>query len=374
MSTNPIISNLLKRKWVIIAVVVVAALGFFMAGGPDEDTNANATATTKLRTIRVKTMTVVPVHLDDILTLPGETEAQHDVTVAAESSGRVEWIGPEEGATVTENEAFARIDMDNAQSDLSKARSSYNLAKKQADRRAKLLDQQVLSKEEMDQANTDLDAARSSLAQARKALTQGDVISPVAGIINDLFVDEGEWVNTGQPVAEIVDVTSIKININVPEMDVRYLEKGQMVYVKVDAYPEMSWQGMVDFVAFKAEKTTKTFRVRVVVDNAEMKIRPGMLARVSMQRQSIDGAITAPLHTILDKGGERFLYVAENGIARARNIKIGIISGDRIQILEGLEAGDKLIVSGHKEVEEGVAIEIAGETPNEAAGQAKDKE
>lgn len=365
MSFNTIFSSLLKalfkRKWLIIIGIIVIALGFFMSGGPGEDTQADATATPEQRAIRVETMTVKPMHLNDILTLPGETEARHDVTVAAESSGQVKWIGPEEGATVQENESFARIDLDVAQADLSKARSSYSLAKKQAERRAELLKEKVLSKEEMDKANTELDAARSSLAQARKAFTQGDVISPVTGVINDLFVDEGEWVNTGQAVAEIVDVTSIRININVPELDVRYLEPGQQVLVHVDAYPEFTWQGVVDFVAFKADTTTKTFRVRVVVDNPDLRIRPGMLARVSMQRNSIDGALTAPLHAIINKGGERFLFVAENGVARARTIKLGVISGDRIQILDGLKAGDKLIVSGQNEVEEGVAVEITGE-------------
>lgn len=359
-SLSSVKATVLKPKWLIGIVALVVALAFFLvSGGPKED--ANATLQPEHKKVRVQTWTVQPVLLTDILTLPGETEARHDVTVSAESSGRVEWVGPEEGDLVKAGEAIARIDLDNAQADLSKARSAYDLAKKQAERRGELLDREVLSKEEMDKANTDLDAARSALALARKAFTQGDVVSPVPGAINELFVDPGEWVNTGDPVAEIVDATSIRININVPELDVRYLDKGQVVRVIVDAYPEETWEGEVDFVAYKADETTKTFRVRVVVPNNDLRIRPGMLARVSMQRRTIDQAITAPLHAIMDKGGERLLFVAENGVARAHKIKIGVISGSRIQILEGLEAGEALIVSGQNEVEEGVAIEVTGE-------------
>ncbi len=351
----------LKRKRLSLGIGVGVVLLFFIAlgGSPDED--ANATLQPKQRAIRVQTWTVTPITLNDILTLPGATEALHDVTVAAERSGKVEWMGPKRGDEVAANETIARIDLDSAQADLSKAKAAYNLAKKQAERRRELLERQVLSKEEMDKANTELSAARSQLTQARKAFTQGDVTSPVPGIINDLFVDPGEWVNMGQPVAEVVNVSTILINVNIPELDVRYLEKGQQVHVSVDAYPDETWAGMVDFVAFKADETTKTFRVRVVVDNTDMRIRPGMLARVSMSKQVIDNAVTAPLHAIIDKGGEKLLFVAENEVARARSVTFGVISGSRIQILSGLKPGDALIVSGQTEVEEGVAIKVTGE-------------
>lgn len=359
----------MKRKWLSLSVLAGVLLLLFMtlSGGNGDD--ANATIHTKERITRVKTWTVVPMQLTDVLTLPGATEALHDVTVSAERSGRVEWIGPEEGAAVTENEAFARIDLDSAQADLSKARSAYDLAKKQAERRTELLDLKVLSKEEMDMANTELQSARSQLSQASKAMSQGDVISPVAGVINELFIDPGEWVNMGQPVAEIVDISSIRINVNAPEMDVRYLTQGQMVRVLVDAYPEATWDGVVDFVAFKADETTKTFRVQVVVDNQDLRIRPGMLARVSMARRVIENAVTAPLNALIDKGGERLVFVADGNKARAHTVKLGAISGSQIQILEGLAPGDELIVSGQNEVEEGVTIEVVGQVKSEAAQQ-----
>ncbi len=351
----------LRRKYLSLTVGagVVLLLFITLGGSPNED--ANTTLQIKQRVIRVQTWTVTPITLNDILTLPGATEALHDVTVAAERSGKVEWMGPKRGDEVAANESIARIDLDNAHADLSKAKAAYKLAKEMAERRSELLEQKVLSKEELDKANTELSAARSQLTQARKAFAQGNVTSPVPGIINDLFVDPGEWVNMGQPVAEVVNISTILINVNVPELDVRYLEKGQQVHVSVDAYPDDAWNGVVDFVAFKADETTKTFRVRIVVDNADMRIRPGMLARVSMSRQVIDNAVTAPLHAIIDKGGEKLLFVAENEIAKARTVTFGVISGSRIQILSGLRLGDALIVSGQTEVEEGVAVKVTGE-------------
>jgi membrane fusion protein (multidrug efflux system) len=82
-----------------------------------------------------------------------------------------------------------------------------------------------------------------------------------------------------------------------------------------------------------------------------------MLARVRLERQVVENAVSAPLYAIVDKGGERMLFVEENGVARARNIVFGIIAGDRVQILKGLSLGEKLIVSGQNTVEEGVPVE-----------------
>ncbi len=354
-----LLGKTLIRHWRFSLLGLVALIVFiFFLGSSQSETTPS---TVKKKSIRVETWTAVPMLLKDILTLPGTTEALHDVTVAAERSGRVEWIGTTEGELVQQDDLLIRIDLENALADLNKARSAYNLAKIQAERRDELFAQKVLSEEEMDKANTELEAARSSLSQAQKAYNQGKVTSPVTGMINEIFVDPGEWVNTGQAVAEIINSSAIKININVPEMDVRYLHKNQNVQVTVDAYPEENWQGVVDFVAFKADENTKTFKVQVLVENNDLRIRPGMLARVTLERQNIQDAITVPLYAIINKGGERSLFVAKNGQAHSKSIQIGIITGDRVQVVSGLKRGEKVIVSGHTEVAEGVAIDIVGE-------------
>ncbi|WP_022660362.1 efflux RND transporter periplasmic adaptor subunit [Paucidesulfovibrio longus] len=337
-----------------VALLLLAAL-LLTRGGDQAAPEAAAPAATKALPVLVAE--VRPATLHDTLTLPGSTEALRDVTMAAERAGRVEWIGPVEGDKVTEGEVVAKIDMDKAEADLLKARSAYALAKKQAERRKELRGKNLLSQEELDQANTELESATSDLTQAQVNYDQGLIKSPIPGRINDLAVDPGEYVDVGQTVAEIVDVSSIRVNVNVPELDVRYLHVGQTVNVSVDAYPKESWTGQVDFVAYKADEATKTFRTRVVVNNSDGRIRPGMLARVRLERQVVENAVSAPLYAIVDKGGERMLFVEENGVARARNIVFGIIAGDRVQILKGLSLGEKLIVSGQNTVEEGVPVE-----------------
>ena len=157
---------------------------------------------------------------------------------------------------------------------------------------------------------------------------------------------------------ELVSVDRMRINVDVPEMDVRYLKVWQNARVTVDAYPGEHWDGLVDFVAFKADPATKTFLVRTLIDNPHGDIRPGMIGRVVFVRQIIPDALAAPLFALVDKGGERLVFIEKDGVAHSRNVSIGVIEGDRVQITDGLSPGDHLIVKGQTEVEDGMKVSV----------------
>jgi membrane fusion protein (multidrug efflux system) len=169
-------------------------------------------------------------------------------------------------------------------------------------------------------------------------------------------VDVGEYADIGKPIADIVNIDRIKINVRVPELDVRYVKKGQQTPIKIDAFADRPLIGTVDFVSFKADSATKTFLVRSVIDNPEHDIRPGMIGRVAFVRRIIPDAVAVPLFAIVDKGGERIVFLEKDGIAESRTISIGVIEGDRVQITNGLNVGDHLIVKGHTEVEDGMKV------------------
>ena len=132
----------------------------------------------------------------------------------------------------------------------------------------------------------------------------------------------------------------------------------QKTTVKIDAFQDRRLFGTVYFIAYKADPATKTFLVRVLIDNADHDIRPGMIARVAFLRRVIPDALVAPLFAIVDKGGERLLFVEKDGVAHARTVSIGVIEGDRVQITKGLDPGDHLIVTGQTEVEEGMKVQV----------------
>jgi len=310
------------------------------------------------KAVKVSVVRVDPAPMKDMLALPGETEAWQDVRVAADMAGRVEWIGPKEGQTVKQGDLIAKIDVAALKAACDRAEAALKLTDDLCQRRTKLFERNIINQEELDKSQTERTLARANFRQMQIEYERGFLKAPLNGTVNHLFVDEGEFVDKGKPFVDLVNVDKIKINVNVPELDVRYLKVGQKTMVRVDAFPDRELLGVIDFVAYKADPATKTFHIKVIVDNPGHEIRPGMIARVAFLRRVIPDALAAPIFSIVDKGGERILFVEKDGVVQARTISIGAIEGDKVQITKGLQPGDHLIVTGQTEVEEGMKVQV----------------
>jgi membrane fusion protein (multidrug efflux system) len=341
--------------WTMVLTALTAA--FVLAGCQDQESMAVAENTSsQAPAIPVAVMIVEPVSIRDVIFLPGESEASEDVKVAANTAGRVDWIGPREGQSVNKGDLLARIDVSALKASRDHAEAAYKLADDLYQRRLRLFDNKIIAREELNQSETQRTLALTDLAQIKVRYNHGFPKSPITGIVNHLYLDEGEYADIGKPIVDIVNIDRIKIHVRVPELDVRFVKKGQSTPVKIDAFPDRTLIGTVEFVSFKADPATKTFLVRSIIDNADHDIRPGMIGRVAFVRRAIADAVAAPLFSLVDKGGERIVFVEKNGVAESRTISIGVIEGDRVQITSGLKVGDHLIVKGHTEVEDGMKV------------------
>ena len=344
-----------KRLFSFLAVLLLAGL-LATACKDKEGLATTETHATRPPTIPVSVIAVKPESVRDVIFLPGTAEAWQDVQVAADTAGRIEWIGPREGEQVNKGDLLIKIDVSALKAALDHAEAQFQLADGLYQRRRRLYERKIIAKEELDQSATQRKLAATDYEQVKVRYNHGFPRSPISGIINHLYVDAGEFIDTGKPIADIVNINRIKINVRVPELDVRFVRKGQKTPVKIDAFPERALSGVVDFVAFKADRATKTFLVRTVIDNPFGDIRPGMIARVAFVRRVIADALLAPLFALVDKGGERLVFVEKDGVAQSRTVSIGVIEGDRVQITSGLNPGDHLIVKGHTEVEDGMKV------------------
>ena len=342
----------------LLTIVVSGLLvAFAMTGCNNQDSIANTENSAKENpAIPVSVVKVESVTMQDVIFLPGETEAWQDVKVASNAAGRIEWLGPREGQDVKKGQLLAKIEVSALKAALEHAKAAYKLADDLYQRRLRLYENNIIAREELDQSETQRKLALTDLEQIKVRYSHGFPKSPITGIINYQYVDVGEYADVGKPLVDIVNIDKIKINVRVPELDVRYVKKGQKTPIRIDAFADQTLIGTVDFVAFKADPATKTFLVRSIIDNPAHNIRPGMIGRVAFVRRIIPDAIAVPLFAIVDKGGERIVFVENDGIAQSRIISVGIIEGDRVQITSGLNPGDHLIVKGQTEVEDGMKV------------------
>jgi len=346
-----------KRLFLFLTVLLWA--GLITIGCKDREGLATTEDQSSMApVIPVSIIEVKPAPMRDVILLPGTTEAWQDVQVAADTAGRIEWIGPREGERVNKGDLLVKIDVSALKAALDHAEAQFKLADDLYQRRRRLFERKIIAKEELDQSETQRTLAATDYEQIKVRYEQGFPKSPISGIINHLYVDAGEFIETGKPLADIVNINRIKINVRVPELDIRFVHHSQKTPVRIDAFPERKLTGIVDFVAFKADPATKTFLVRTLIDNPLGDIRPGMIARVVFVRQIIPDALAAPLFALVDKGGERLVFIEKDGVVQSRTVSIGVIEDDRVQITSGLSPGDHLIVKGQTEIEDGMKVSV----------------
>jgi len=310
------------------------------------------------REVNVEVQDVAPAEVRDVVVLPGSAEAWKEVVLSAETSGRVEKLLVDEGDAVHQGQVLAHIDVTALNAVLNQAQARLDLLQDQLRRRENLFAREIIAEEELDHIRAEHIQAQEALRHARIEYQRGVLRAPLSGRVNRLQVEAGEFVDRGHAMVDVVNIDRLKFQVQVPEMDVRFMRVGQSTRVVVDAFPELELQGKTHFVAYKGDSATKTFRVEVVVDNDQGLLRPGMIAKVAFVRRIIPETVAIPLSALIDRGGERLVYVLEDGKARAREVEIGVIEKNRVQITSGLDFGDRLIVTGQRQVDDGMAVAV----------------
>ena len=185
------------------------------------------------------------------------------------------------------------------------------------------------------------------------------ISSPASGVLNDLRIEQGEYVQTGAPVAEIVQTNIVKVAVNVPERDVAFFSPGQTVKVLADIKGhQQSFEGTITFLSSVADDKTRSTRMEITLANQNGSLHSGQIVRARLTRQILENVVLIPLLAVIPMENGYATYVVESSKAQRREVQLGVIRGDRVQVVKGLEPGDQLIVSGHRFVAPGQDVSV----------------
>ena len=384
-----------------LVVGAAAAVGVIWAALPAKD----ETAAPKDRPPVNVHVEVVEAAKDvpDTFALAGSVEPYLTVKVAAEVSGRVEaYAGRSDPPTETGEPAWAtnpgkrgqpieegdRIEAGHPilylNTDLLKAAHDQTKAQLEYDQRElaairKLLAKEVAADLEVEQKQTQVSLAEARLSQAEAQLKRAAIHAPAGGVLNRSWVEEGEYVQPGAPVAEIVQTHRVKVVVDVPERDIGFLNVGDRHRIFDKLAGNLNRDGEITYISELADPGTRTTRIEMTVDNREGRLRSGQIVRVQLTRRVLPAAILIPLDAVIpretdhpdaDTGaapeGKYTVYVVENGQAVPREVEIDLrfVRGRRIRVESGLHDGDRLIVKGHRLCGPGQKVK---EMPPEAA-------
>ncbi len=319
----------------------------------------------------VKPEKVVPVTVERVVlsdlteyfTLPANLEAWEDLSLAAEIAGSVQSIHFKEGDRVQSNDVLLEIDPETIKSYLHRDQQNVEVINRKFERFKELETDGLISKQELDDLENSLTAAKSALETTKLQLKKSSPQAPVSGIIDRIYVDRGEYVDPGNPLLRLVQVDKLKVIADVPEKDVPFLQVGQSVEVipaVINTRSSAPIYGNIEHIAFSANPTTRTYRTKIVIDNSSSKLRPGMIVRTKFIRQQLKQVISIPLFSVMDRDGEKIVFLAENGVARKVNVDIGSSIGQRVVIEQGLSADQTLIIEGQQLLADGAKI-VVGE-------------
>ena len=247
--------------------------------------------------------------------------------------------------------AIAKVEMDKAE--ISTKELESNLQSQ--------LDQAALqaSDKGLEQAEAQLRQAQVMYSQATDALKNCAVTTPVGGVVSAVNVSLGNMASSAQPAVTITDTTRLYVALTVTENIVNRLAKDKAVKVTVSSVTEQSIEGRLDYISPSADKT-QLFPIKVVIDNPDGLIKPGMFAKVELTTDSKDNVVAIKSEAVIIKDGKSVVYVVEGEKALLKEVTTGMEAGTLVEILKGLKPQEKIIVKGQSYVENGSNIKVVG--------------
>jgi RND family efflux transporter MFP subunit len=315
------------------------------------------------------------------LTLVGTTEPRYTAEVACEVDGLVERLAARKGDRVRKGDLLAKQRTLPLKLRLQESRAQFRevlarIEKAEADvRRAeRLFDQKFISEEQLQERRTDLDALRqqerrlrASIRIVEDSLARMEIRAPFDGSVVAERTEVGQWLDAGEPVVVLTDLSLIHIMVPVPEQQIGRITQGGSVAVTIDAFPGWALSGTIAAIVPRADTGSRSFPVQVNVDNADGAIMAGMLARVTFHPVTLPSALIVPKDALVPQPeGGGYLVKVSDGTASWVQVKVLASYGDRYAVdplNKDLAAGDRVVVRGNERVRPGQNVREEAPTP-----------
>ena len=201
---------------------------------------------------------------------------------------------------------------------------------------------------------------KAALDMAKYQLKNTQITAPISGKVTSITVSSGEMVSPSVPLLSIIDVSRIFVKVGISEKDISKIKEGQTVHLEIDAFPEEKFQGEVVSKGVAVDQMSKTLEVKIEILQPEVDIPVGVFARGDILVKTNQDALIIPSSALTRKKDGIYVYVIEEGIARQKEVVLGIIQDERVEILDGLSEEEEIVVLGNQELEDGLKVNVLG--------------
>ncbi len=317
----------------------------------------------KIQPVNVMIEILKPSRLTDAIQMAGTVKAFEDVNISPEEGGVIKEWKVKKGQHVKKGDLIVVLRDEVIKAGYDAAEAQYQMAKLNLEKQEKVYDQQGISELQYKNLQYGRDAAKANadLMKARWERTQ--IRSTIDGVLENTpmgnLLNEGEFAPPGQPIARVVNNSMMKIQAEVPELFSGTVHLGTPAVITFDALPGDTLKGRVSFVSSAVSAVNRTMQVEIVLSNPNRKLKPEMVAKVKILRESKNNALMVSENILQLVDRDRIIvYVEKNGKAEERRLKLGGRQDIMIEVLEGLNAGDHLIVAGYQKLVNGTPVVV----------------
>lgn len=308
--------------------------------------------------VNVVALELVKQPIRDQINLPGIVEPWVKFKILAEVQGEVVEKRIEKGTSINAGDVIAVLDSRDYEIALSAAKASYDTALASRERLEKLYKEQLTSRSQLDDVTAQVEQYKAQMDSAALNLERCTIKSPISGIINNLYIEQGQYVSVADPIGEVLQMDKVKVIVGIPESDVSAVNHVSAFEVNLDALNGKTFTAEKYFLSKASDPQARLYNLELAIDNPDGEILPDMFARVDIVKQEVEETLSVPLYSIIALNNEQVVYVVNDHTVHARTVKTGIQQGWRIEITEGLDVGDHVIAIGHRSVSEGQTVNV----------------
>ena len=349
------------KRIVIIIIILIAggAIGlklYFNKKLMQENAEISSIVVTKFPVIVAE---VKKENLNLSFSVNGAFEPVRELSFVSETQGRVVNVLVENGDYVQEGQLIAQLDDELINNELTLAEANYEKTLSELNRFEELAKGNAVTAQQLEDITIANKTAKANLTSAKKQLKNSQIKAPVPGTINKRYIEKGSYLMPGTPIVQIVNISQLKIIANVSETEVLQITKGQEVVVYADLFQGEKYTGKVKSVSVKADET-KNYAVEIELENnPDKQLKTGMNGTVIFNENQIKSALTIPRESISGSLKEPKIYtVGNDSTVHLREIKIGKVVNNRVEILEGVSEGEKIVISGQINIHDGSVVTI----------------
>jgi RND family efflux transporter MFP subunit len=369
--------------------------------------DANANANRAPERVEVATAPVVERNAARGIEVVGSFEAEDEVTVSSQAAGNLDVITVDIGTPVRAGQVIGRIDQREVklkvaqadaalkqaesklgipagsklnpehQTDVRQAKAALERARYDLNAAQNLVTNGDISRQQVDvyqktfeQAEARYEAAlenvrnlvaqvgekRAMLELAKKQLTDTTIISPIGGVVKEKVASRGEYLQPGKPVVTIVQISPLRLKLEVPEALAATIRQGQEVTLKVDTFADREFKGRIKRINPTVDEKNRSLMAEAEVRNETGQLRPGMFARAQIFSEAKGTALMVPEKAVVSLAGVNKIFVLEGDHATERLVKLGLRDGTLVEIIEGVKLGDRVITTNMDRLHDGATV------------------